>query len=346
MSLSDPTAFYAVSMRPLDGLGALELNPSVAFTMIDRMLGGSGRGVAVNRALTEIEQNVIDGVVKLILENLTETWRGIVDVQFRIRGRETRPQMLQVAAPNEVVLLMSFEIRIGDIRGVLNICYPGRQHRGGQRQLHPLLAADAARDDAGEQVALDENVGRVTVTLTAGIEATIGAGDFLRLQVGDIVGLGAAGRRSRSSCASTARRKFIGAPVRVGDPHAHPHRGTGSRVPDRTPPEAPHVAHSSRVRPGPRARFAGVLQSVVTPDAEALPLDGAVAPGWLVPCELTARSPAPGTSPSPATTPPASRRGSLMKDAAARRRDRRRRCRKSRRSRCRASALERAVHRR
>jgi hypothetical protein len=42
MSLPDPTAFYAVTMHPLDGLGALELNPSVAFMMVDRMLGGSG----------------------------------------------------------------------------------------------------------------------------------------------------------------------------------------------------------------------------------------------------------------------------------------------------------------
>ncbi len=48
MSLPDPTAFYAISMRPLEGTAALELNPSVAFTMIDRMLGGSGRGVIVN----------------------------------------------------------------------------------------------------------------------------------------------------------------------------------------------------------------------------------------------------------------------------------------------------------
>ena len=51
------------------------MNPAVAFTMIDRMLGGSGYTPAPNRALTEIEQNVIDSVVKLMLENLTETWK-------------------------------------------------------------------------------------------------------------------------------------------------------------------------------------------------------------------------------------------------------------------------------
>jgi len=189
MSLSDPTAFYAISMRPLEGTAALELNPSVAFTMIDRMLGGSGRGVAVNRALTEIEQNVTDGVVKLILENLTDAWRGIVDVQFRISGRETRPQMLQVAAPNEVVVLMSFEIKISGTRGVLNICFPAssieevsgsftRSWERAQRAMTP-----------GEQAALDENVGRVGVTVSAGIDASIGARDFLRLKVGDVVGL-------------------------------------------------------------------------------------------------------------------------------------------------------------
>ena len=72
MSLPDPTAFYAVAMPPLDGVGALELNPSVAFTMVDRMLGGTGQTPAPNRALTEIEQNVLDSVVKLLLEHLTE----------------------------------------------------------------------------------------------------------------------------------------------------------------------------------------------------------------------------------------------------------------------------------
>src|SRR5690606_6169637 len=52
MSLPDPTAFYAVSLAPLEGLGALELNPTIAFAMIDRMLGGSGRGMAPTRGLT------------------------------------------------------------------------------------------------------------------------------------------------------------------------------------------------------------------------------------------------------------------------------------------------------
>jgi len=217
MSLSDPTAFYAVSMRPLEGTAALELNPSVAFTMIDRMLGGSGRGVAVNRALTEIEQNVTDGVVKLILENLTDAWRGIVDVQFRISGRETRPQMLQVAAPNEVVVLMSFEIKISGTRGVLNICFPAssieevsgsftRSWERAQRAMTP-----------GEQAALDENVGRVGVTVSAGIDASIGARH--RASTADV----AVGHDVRSAqlLAGSGRRPMARAAARMWDSQSH-----------------------------------------------------------------------------------------------------------------------------
>jgi flagellar motor switch protein FliM len=189
MSLSDPTAFYAVSMRPLEGVAALELNPAVAFTMIDRMLGGSGRGVMVNRALTEIEQNVTDGVVKLILENLTETWRGVVDVQFRISGRETRPQMLQVAAPNEVVLLLSFGIRIGEVRGVLNVCIPASSIEAVSGSFTRSWQKTRREPTPGECAALEDNLSRLIVTVEAGLESSIEAGDVLRLQVGDVIAL-------------------------------------------------------------------------------------------------------------------------------------------------------------
>src|SRR5207245_510529 len=66
MSLPDPTAFYAVGMPPLEEVGAFEMSPAVAFTIVDRMLGGSGQTATPDRALTEIEHNVIDSVDKLL----------------------------------------------------------------------------------------------------------------------------------------------------------------------------------------------------------------------------------------------------------------------------------------
>ena len=93
--------------------------------MIDRMLGGSGRRVSADRALTEIEQTVVDAVVKLILE---QAHRNVGSdrrqCEFQIKARETRPQMLQVAAPNEAVILLVFDIKIGGTSGMLNLCIP------------------------------------------------------------------------------------------------------------------------------------------------------------------------------------------------------------------------------
>ena len=306
MSLPDPTAFYAdLDAAARRASAALELNPSVAFTMIDRMLGGSGRGVAVNRALTEIEQNVTDGVVKLILENLTDAWRGIVDVQFRITGRETRPQMLQVAAPNEVVLLIGFEIRIGDTRGVLEHLLPGREHRGGERQLHPLVAADAARDDAGRAGRARRERRPRRRHAVGRDRRRIGAGEFLRLQVGDVVGL-----EHPAAEPIEVQRQRQGQVHRGAGRCRRPARTSGSTDPSArpgpTPPEAPHVPTRPRARPGPlhpvrrrdavrrhrrgrgpavrrrgRARLAGAVRAG-RPDRRHV-----------------------RTSPSPATTPPA-----------------------------------------
>lgn len=190
MSVPDPTAFYALAMPPLDGLAALELNPNVAFTMIDRMLGGSGRGVSTSRALTEIEQNVIDAVVKLIVENLTETWQSIVDVQFTISARETRPQMLQVAAPNEVVVLLGFDVRICDARGMLNICIPASAIESvgaGFTQTWHRTRREPTETDRRHLLA---NLGRVALPVTASLDTTLPARELLEIQPGDVLSLG------------------------------------------------------------------------------------------------------------------------------------------------------------
>ena len=190
MSLPDPTAFYAISLTPLEGLGALELNPSVAFSMIDRMLGGSGKGMAPTRGLTEIEHNVIDGVVKLVLEHLTETWRNIVEVRFRVNGRDTRPQMLQVAAPNEVVVLIGFDIKIGDSRGMLNFCLPATAiETVGDSFTHSWYRShrEPTMDDRHQ---FWRTLGHLPVDVSATVETTLPARDVLDLVPGDVIALG------------------------------------------------------------------------------------------------------------------------------------------------------------
>jgi flagellar motor switch protein FliM len=190
MSLPDPTAFYAVSLAPVEGLGALELNPAIAFAMIDRMLGGSGRGMAPTRGLTEIEQHVIDGVVKLLLENLADTWKNLVDVRFRVSARDTRPQMLQVAAPNEVVVLIGFDMRIGEARGMLNFCLPATMIESvGESFTHSWYRSHRPASGADTE-GLRQTLGRLPLLVSATVETALTAREVLELVPGDVVTLG------------------------------------------------------------------------------------------------------------------------------------------------------------
>jgi flagellar motor switch protein FliM len=190
MSCPDPTAFYSFAMLPIDGLAALEINPAIAFTMIDRMLGGTGQTAAPNRALTEIEQNVLDSVVKLLLEHLAETWRAIAELQFRMQDRETRPQMLRVTGPNEIVILLAFELRIAETRGMLNLCFPAAMIEAMEDKFAQGWQRTRRQPTPVEQERLAANIGRIPLTVTTQLETRLGTGELLALKPGDVISLG------------------------------------------------------------------------------------------------------------------------------------------------------------
>ncbi len=188
-SLTDPTAFFALAIPPFEELGALEVNPSVAFAMIDRMIGGAGAGLASQRALTEIEQSILDSVVKLMLQGLAEAWRPVTDLTFKVRARETRPAMLQVAAPNEIVVMAVFDVKIGEARGQVNLCIPttvvetaGSQFaHAWQRQRRDLTATEAGWRG--------ELLGRVPVALAPLLRTRMKVSEVLALEPGTVVPL-------------------------------------------------------------------------------------------------------------------------------------------------------------
>ena len=190
MSLTDPTAFYALAIPPFDELAALEINPTVAFSMVDRMLGGTGTTITLTRALTEIEQHVVDSVVKLLLDGLTETWRPIVDLAFGIRGRETRPQMLQVAAPNEIVIMIVFDVKIGDSRGMINLCIPASIVETTGAHFVQAWHRQRREPTAVERAWLHENLARVPAETIASLDTSLTAREMLALAPGDVLSLG------------------------------------------------------------------------------------------------------------------------------------------------------------
>ena len=122
--LPSPTCLVALGMKPFDGNAVMELNPSLVFPVLEMLLGGSGKGSAIARETTEIEQSILDGLFRIILQDLTIAWHAVTSITFTIEGRETEPQLLQILAPNEAVVSIRLEIRIGDSTGMMNIGMP------------------------------------------------------------------------------------------------------------------------------------------------------------------------------------------------------------------------------
>lgn len=123
--LSAPTYLVSLSLRPYDGSALIEMSPSLTFPIIEIILGGKGHaGGNLKREVTEIEQSLLETLFRIILNDLKEAWKAVTPIDFKFQAVATEPQMLQILAPNEAVVSVSIEIRIGEISGTLNLAIP------------------------------------------------------------------------------------------------------------------------------------------------------------------------------------------------------------------------------
>lgn len=125
MSVPRPTIFTSLTCSPLSGSMILDMNPTIIYPFIDRLLGGgSVKPHHINRPFTLIERCLINSIVSKLLEQLHETWLAIMPITFTIGEMETNPSLMQIVAPNEPVILLSFDVNMGDHSGLVNLCIP------------------------------------------------------------------------------------------------------------------------------------------------------------------------------------------------------------------------------
>jgi flagellar motor switch protein FliM len=124
MSLPSPTSFNIFTMRPLEGSAILEINPSILFPMVDRLLGGKGESYNVERELTDIELNLLDNILRIMMAKLREAWEPIIKIAPVVESKESSPNVVQIVAQNEIVVMIVLEITVGESSGMINIAYP------------------------------------------------------------------------------------------------------------------------------------------------------------------------------------------------------------------------------
>lgn len=123
-SIPKMTVLNIYSLAPLEGRIIMEVNPNIAYGLLDRLLGGQGNSVKQVDSLTEIETTLMSQLFEKAVVNLKEAWSSIVDIDPVLEEFEVNPQFLQMVSPNETVVVVSLNTEVGDASGMINICIP------------------------------------------------------------------------------------------------------------------------------------------------------------------------------------------------------------------------------
>lgn len=102
----------------------MEVSPSISFFMIERLLGGSGTGRVLNREFTEIELGIMNSVCTKIASYMGDAWRDYIDVEVHFDTIETNPRLIQIYAPEDIVVIVSSSVKLEQQSGSINICIP------------------------------------------------------------------------------------------------------------------------------------------------------------------------------------------------------------------------------
>ncbi len=190
-SLPSPTVMMILSVEPLEGAGILQFSLDSAMTSVDHLLGGPGLPPQPERALTEIESMLLKGVVDRVLHELTYATETLMKIEPVIVNIEHNPQFAQAAAPSDLVIVMSFDMKIGADECVATLCLPFND-------VFPHLEKAIAgsgfgrdrRDREAAALEVATRLGVVPVDVSVRFTPTVvRMSDVVNLQVGDVLPL-------------------------------------------------------------------------------------------------------------------------------------------------------------
>lgn len=123
-SVPSLTVLNIYSMAPLKGNLVMEINPTIAYALLDRILGGKGTTVSKTKSLTEIEILLLTQIFEKATDNLKEAWSSLIEIDPILEEFEENPQFIQMVSPNETVVVVSMSAAIGESTGMINLCIP------------------------------------------------------------------------------------------------------------------------------------------------------------------------------------------------------------------------------
>ena len=191
-ALANPVLLGVVNFAPLEGNIILELDCDLGYAMIDRMLGGQGVPLEKPREFSEIELIIIERIVNICTNLLIEPWENVVDIEPRLERIETNSQFAQIISPAEMTAIVTLNIKMGGVEGLMNICIPYTCVEDVIDKLNTKYwySTLQIRDDKHYEDAIESIISRAQIPVRAVLgKSTISVNDFGNIQIGDVIRL-------------------------------------------------------------------------------------------------------------------------------------------------------------
>ena len=191
-ALSNPVLLGIVNFSPLQGNVILELASNLGYAMVDRMLGGTGIPLEKVRDFSEIELLIIERIMTVCVNLLREPWENVVDIHPRLERIETNSQFAQIISPSEMIAIITVNMKIGEVEGLMNVCLPYLTLEEVMDKLNTKYwySTMQEKDEKVYHDAIEDLISRAQIPVKAVLgKSTISVNDIVGLQKGDIIRL-------------------------------------------------------------------------------------------------------------------------------------------------------------
>ena len=191
-SLSNPVLLGIVNMDPLPGSIVVEMAENLGFAIVDRMLGGYGLPMEKIRDFSEVEITILEHIFVSMSDLLIEPWQNVVKLTPKLERIETSSQFIQIVSPTEMTSIVTMNLQMGEVTGMVNICLPFSCLESVVERLNTKYwyASIEEKDSKKYKDVIEVAIEKAKIPIRAILgKSIISVNEFTDLQVGDIIKL-------------------------------------------------------------------------------------------------------------------------------------------------------------
>ncbi len=193
LSVNSPGCLYIFDIDGTEGSGILEISPNLALNLVERMLGGNAETQQKPRSITPIEQAVLRNLIEHLFADMSSAWDVIGGMKFKLNRMEAEADFVQIAPSSEIVIVLSFDVHIGQNSYSMTLCYPTFSLEDKLNKLNVQTMASSSissnkAKNANAAVNIKKQMEKTFLPVSVELgQSSITVADLLKLEVGDML---------------------------------------------------------------------------------------------------------------------------------------------------------------